>query len=144
MKLNNLRHIALAVGLGCAFSVLAQTPDNPPERNARPPGELPSGTEFAGPPPFGPGGPDGVQQETKLLKQFDQDGDGRLNAAERKAAREYLQKQVASGRGRRGGGGRGGPGGFGGRGENQETTGPGPKISLAEVSPTRTSRFTIH
>jgi spore coat protein CotH len=133
MKLNNIRHIALAVGFGCAFSVLAQTRENPPERNGGPPAELPPGSGFDGPPPFGPGGPGGMQQETKLLKQFDQDGDGRLNAAERKAAREYLQKEVASGRGRRGAGGRGGPGGFGGRGENQEPTGPGPKISPAEV-----------
>ncbi len=74
-----------------------------------------------------------MQRETKLLKQFDKDGDGRLNAAERKAAREFLQKENASGRGRRGFGGRGGPGGFGGRGENQEPARPGPKVSPTEV-----------
>ena len=106
--------------------------------------ELPppeDGPGFDGPPPFGPGGPGGrgfggpggMQQETKLLKQFDKDGDGRLNAAERKAARELLQKEGASGRGRRGFGGRGGPGGFGGRGENQEPAKPGPKVSPSEV-----------
>jgi spore coat protein CotH len=133
MKQSNIRHIALAVGFGCAFSVLAQTRENPPGRNAGLPEELPAGTAFDGPAPFGPGGPGGMQQETKLLKRFDTDGDGRLDTAERKAAREFLQKEVASGRGRRAGGGRGGPGGFGGRGENQEPTGPGPKISPSEV-----------
>src|SRR5712664_3010374 len=50
-------------------------------------------------PPFGMGvgGPFG--QQRKLVKQFDKDGDGRLNNEERKAAREFLKKQ-------------GGPGGF--------------------------------
>lgn len=43
-------------------------------------------------PPFGPGGPMG-QQERKIVKQFDKDGDGRLNAEERKAAREFLKKE---------------------------------------------------
>src|SRR5436190_24082271 len=127
MKLNSLRHIALAIGVGCAFSVLAQPRENPGEQNGGTPAEPRSAPGFDGPPPFGPGGPGGVQQETKLLKQFDKDGDGRLNAAERKAAREFLRKEGASNRGRRGGGGRGGPGGPGGRGENQEPAGPGRK-----------------
>src|SRR5947207_763223 len=64
-----------------------------------------------GPGGFGPGGFGGPtgQQQRKLVKQFDKDGDGRLNTEERKAAREFLKKQ---------GGGRGGfgPGGPGGRG----------------------------
>ena len=148
MKLYNrhLRHVALAIGFGCAFSlvphfILAQTPENPPERKGGPPAGVPlpeGGPGFDGPPPFGPGepgggGPGDMHQKIKLLKQFDKDGDGRLNAAERKAAREFLQKEIASGRARRGFGGRGGPGGFGGRGENQEPTGPGAKISPSEV-----------
>jgi hypothetical protein len=126
MKRNNsyLRHLALAVGFGCAFSVLAQTSENPLERKADPQTEFPGSPDFDGPPPFGPsgpggggfGGPGGMQQETKLLKPFDKDGDGRLNAAERQAAREFLRKEIASGRGRRGFGGGGRPGGFGGRG----------------------------
>src|SRR6266576_2448857 len=44
------------------------------------------------------GGPFG--QQRKLVKEFDKDGDGRLNNEERKAAREFIKKQ-------------GGPGGFG-------------------------------
>jgi hypothetical protein len=50
------------------------------------------------------------QPKTKLVKQFDADSDGYLGAAERKAAREYLQKERAAGRLRTG---PGGPGGFG-------------------------------
>src|SRR4051794_12345222 len=68
-----------------------------------------------GAPFFGAGGPGRgrggiVREKTPVLKQFDKDGDGRLNATERKAARAYLQKEKAEGRGRRGfgppGGGR--------------------------------------
>lgn len=58
--------------------------------------------------PFGPpggfGGP--KQQSRKLVKQFDRDGNGRLDAAERKEARAFLQKERATG---------GPKGGFGGR-----------------------------
>ena len=84
MKLHNphLRRVALAIGFGCAFSLLAQTPEHPPERKEGPSGEFPlpeEGPGFDGPPPFGPGGPGGggfggpggMQQETKLVKQFD-------------------------------------------------------------------------
>lgn len=43
-----------------------------------------------------------MQQETKLVKKFDQDEDKRLNREERQAAREFLQKERAGGRGTRG------------------------------------------
>ncbi|MCI0378632.1 MAG: CotH kinase family protein [Gemmataceae bacterium] len=68
----------------------------------------------------GPGGPFG--QNSKLVKQFDKDGDKRLNNEERQAAREFLKKERASGKGfgpgfgpgGKGPGGKGkGPGGFG-------------------------------
>jgi hypothetical protein len=68
-----------------------------------------------------------TQEKQKLVKQFDKDGDQRLNAAERKAAREYLAKQKAEGKGRRG------PFGPGARGDNQEPATPGPKVSPAEA-----------
>lgn len=132
--------ILAALSVLCfSFSALAQTPDNPPpggppDFDGPPPG-------FDGPPPqfgpggFGPGGPGGpggmMQQETKLVKQFDKDGDKRLNAEERKAAREFLKQQPV----RRGPGGPGGPRGgmgFGGR-ENQEPPKPGAKLSPADV-----------
>ena len=48
-------------------------------------------------------------QERKVLAQFDKNGDKRLDADERKAAREWLATQPASGFGGRGGFGRGGP-----------------------------------
>src|SRR4051812_17085746 len=57
-----------------------------------------------------PGGPFGFgpQGDLELVKQFDADRDGRLNLAERKAAREYLNSpgHVAPGRRGFGGGGR--------------------------------------
>ena len=43
----------------------------------------------------------GAPEELKLVKQFDKDGDQRLDAAERKAAREFLAKEKAEGRGPR-------------------------------------------
>lgn len=104
----------------------ARQNDNPPPMDGGGPGMMPPGggppPDFGGPPPFmgGPGGPGGggrgpggfggmggpggfggMQQETKLLKQFDKDGDNRLNAEERKAAREYLAQQKKEGRGNR-------------------------------------------
>src|SRR2546423_2734675 len=56
-------------------------------------------------------------QQRKLVKQFDKDGDGRLNKEERLAARESLKKdRAAGGRGGFGPGGFGAPGGRGGPG----------------------------
>jgi CotH protein len=130
------RRITLTFAFCFSLSLFAQTPDNPPRRDGdrppageRPPREGRPGLD--GPPPFGPGGPGpggmgGVQEEVKLVKQFDKDGDKRLNAEERKAAREFLEKEKAEGRGRRG------PG-FRGRNENQEPPQPGPKLSPADV-----------
>src|SRR5438105_8354956 len=57
------------------------------------------GKKGKGPGGFGFGGPGG--QKRPLVKQFDKDGDGWLNAEERKAARAFLRTQG------------GGPGGFG-------------------------------
>lgn len=67
---------------------------------AQPPGG------FQGPRPGGFGG----QQQRQLVKQFDKNGDGWLNAEERQAARDFVKKERAAGRG-----GPGGPrpGGFG-------------------------------
>ena len=108
-----------AVSLTAAFAA-----DNPPPGD-RPPGfDGPPGA--GGPPPFGPGGP-GMQAATKLVKQFDQDGDKRLNTAERKAAREFLAKEKAEGRIRQ----RGPRGPRGG--EEPAAVQPGRKVSPAEV-----------
>ena len=63
------------------------------------------------------------QQQRKLIPQFDKDGDGRLNTAERAEARKFLKENPARG----GFGGRGGPPGGFGRGNEPEPK-PGPKI----------------
>ena len=79
-------------------------------------------------PGFGPGiggrggGFGGMNRRTEILKQFDKDGDGRLNAAERKAARQYLATML-----RRRGGGRFGGGADSGPGQ------PGPKLKPSDV-----------
>jgi len=67
------------------------------------------------------GGP--MQQERKILAQFDKDGNKRLDAAERKTAREWLATQPAGGFGGR----RGGP--FAGGAPVE----PGRKLAPADV-----------
>lgn len=102
--------IACLLSLNVAFSAAQENPR--PDRPGR---------------PGGPGGPGmgGVREETKLVKQFDKDGDQRLNLEERNAAREFLQKEAAEGRTRRRFGPRGGNSNFEAK--------PGPKLSPAEV-----------
>jgi hypothetical protein len=72
----------------------------------------------------GPGmGP--MQRERPVVAQFDKDGDKRLNAAERRDARTWLESQPATGPGGRGGRG-------GGRGGMQPGT-PGPTVTPSQV-----------
>ena len=80
--------------------------------------------------PGGPGGFGMVQEERKLVKVFDKNGDKRLNAAERKAAYDSLVAESASGGGRRGfgGRGRGGPGGM-----TTAAVVPGPRLSPSDA-----------
>ncbi len=128
-----------------ATFALAQQPPNPPPAD-RPAQETPPP---AGPPDGfrgGPGGPP-MQSEIKLVDKFDENGDKRLDTAERKAARAFLNKERAEGRlgrgmgpGRRGGppggqppGAGGPPSGFGGPRENQPPPEPGVKLSPADV-----------
>ena len=112
----------------------------------RPPGPPP---DFGGPPPFGPGGPGGGPRgpggpastpKALLVSRFDKNGDKRLDAQERTAAREFLIGEKAAGRIRgRGPGGPGGPGGRGGPpegprgGEPFSQPTPGQKLTPAEV-----------
>ena len=60
------------------------------------------------------GFPAPMRQEVKLVEKFDRDADKRLNAEERKAAREFLKKEREEGRVGGGPGGPGFPGGPGG------------------------------
>ncbi len=128
---------------------LAVAPTSLAQHDAdRPPGPPP---DFGGPPPFGPGGPGGPggfgggprggpggggpggpgsAPKTLLVSRFDTNGDKRLDATERKAARDFLVQEKAAGRIRgRGPGGRGGPRGGG---ETPAPT-PGPRLTPAEV-----------
>jgi spore coat protein CotH len=76
-----------------------------------------------------------MEQQIKLVKQFDKGSKGWLNADERKAAREFLKKERAEGRGARGFGGRGGPGGpfFRGPGGDQKPPKVGINLAVADV-----------
>jgi spore coat protein CotH len=104
--------------------------------------------QLFGGPPGGRGGPNAPDLE--IVKDFDLDKDGILNAAERKKARESLAKTNTSRGGpggggpggRRGGpggrrGGRGGPGGGGNRPEGKI----GPKVSPSDVTNDTKSKF---
>lgn len=94
----------LAIACTATLSVTAQDPPFPGG-----PGGFPGGQGGPG------GGP--RSEDLKVLERFDADQSGRLDAAERKAAREWLASNRPQGRGMRGGpGGPGGPGGMGGPG----------------------------
>ena len=106
--------------LAVVTSSLGQRPEGPPP------------ADLAGPPGGrGPGGfgglPGGVREDIKLVQQFDKDGNKRLDAAERKAAREFLAKERAEGRSQTRGPRR--PP----RNETSEPPKPGPRVSLADV-----------
>ncbi|MFN7922616.1 MAG: CotH kinase family protein [Bryobacteraceae bacterium] len=74
-----------------------------------------------GPPPWGGGrGPGGPGQQRKIVKDYDRDGDKRLNAEERKAAREVLAKEPRRGR-------------FGPWGGNAEPPKPNARLTPAQV-----------
>ena len=92
----------------------------------------PPAVRAQGPGPGGPGGPGGpfmrggpMEEEVKIVQQFDKDKNERLDTDERKAAREWL---AANPSGRRGFGGRGGRGGRG-----LEPSAPGRRIAPADV-----------
>lgn len=91
------------------------------------PGPWEGGRGFGPPGGPGPGGPRGGTRS--VVPAFDKDGDGRLNAEERQAARAAL----GSGRGGPGGRGFGPPGGPGGRG-NQPPPQPGARVSPSDVA----------
>ncbi|MDA7662219.1 hypothetical protein N8609_02525, partial [Verrucomicrobia bacterium] len=77
-----------------------------------------------GPPGRGGGG---RNQDRPIVKQFDQDGNGRLNAEERAKAVEFIKSNPQQGRGgfRPPGGGRRGPGEPGARGPGGGRPRPG-------------------
>ena len=128
--MKNLNVAAVTVLLSA--TILGQAPQGLPlQGGGAPDGPPPFGL---GGPPFGRGGPGRgpmMQEKQKLVTKFDKDGDKKLNAEERKAARDFLKEEAANGRGGRGFGGRGGP--RGGRGGSEEPTKPGKHLSPADV-----------
>jgi hypothetical protein len=97
--------------------------------------------EPPGPPRGGPGGGFGgpMAEERELVKAHDKDKDGKLNAAERQAARAAIAAEQADGGGRRGGRrgpprGMGGPGGPGGERESEPVK-PGLRVDPQSVTP---------
>jgi hypothetical protein len=122
------RHLAAIFGLTLTLCLQAQNPP-PPPGGGGPGFGGPGGGRGGG---FGGFGPPGTQPDRELVHQFDKDRNKVLDAEERQAAYEFLQKEQAEGRGPRGFGGRG-RGGSGGRGGNQSPPQPGPKLTPAEV-----------
>lgn len=86
---------------------------------------LNQGVGGRGRPAFGQfgGGFGGPRQDVALVAQFDKDGNGRLNAAERRAAREYAESLGLN----RGRGGR--------RGGMNSAAEPGPRVAPDSVQP---------
>ena len=119
----------LGTAVVLAVAQVADFPGQQQERAERERGPRPGGPGFGrqgGPPGRGGGGGfGGVAQDFPLRKQFDKNGDKVLNAEERAAAREFLRKEIAEGRGPRRG-----PM-FGSKGES--TSAPGKKLTPADV-----------
>src|ERR1043166_3594559 len=99
--MNHRKWLKWTLFLGVAILTMPLLAEQPDEKKP-----FEKKKDFGGFPGGGFGGPP-MGQRRKLVDQFDKDGDGRLNADERAAAREFIKKQ---------GGGNGfgkGPGGKG-------------------------------
>lgn len=110
---------AFVVGFGLAASA---QPDGGGRRDG------PWGAGFGG---GGFGGPGGMNQDVKLVKKYDKDGNGWLDATERQEARKSLNQGERRGPGRFGGP----PGGVPGARREGAAPQPGIKITPAEVKP---------
>ena len=121
MEFRSFRKLPMTAALACCCAVLmAQSPGAfvGPGGGGR--------TRMGGRPGrgFGPG-----EEETKILKQYDKNGDGYLNAQERKAAREALGGRMSDGFFR------------GGLGGASQTGKPGAKLTPANVKTYTTEPF---
>jgi spore coat protein CotH len=113
--------LGIAAGLGGYYLLYVVLHSAPAHAQA------PAAQEGRGmqPPPFG-GGRFGGGEERQIVAQFDKDKNGRLDTAERAAAREWLATQG-------GGGPRGFGGGRRGGGPGLNTGSPGPQLTPAAV-----------
>lgn len=133
MKNRIVRLLTLTTGAICLSpAAWAQLPRDAGGNRGEPPGDV-SPRPFAedGRPRSGPGGrPNrgmpGMEGELKLRDRFDRDGDGRLNQAERQAARTFINTERAEGRGPR-------RPGFRFRNDNWQPAGPGAQLSPESV-----------
>jgi hypothetical protein len=122
-----LQAALLGVVAGLGGYLLISMVINP---TARAQGQRPPDFQGGPPPPFGGGFPGGGfpgAGERKLVAEFDKNGDQRLDAAERKAARAALAESP-------GFRGFGGPGRRGGPGGRIEPASPGPRLTPASVA----------
>ena len=125
-------HLFLVATIAIGCFAAAQENNPPPRREDSPPAPGDAPPSFGPGGRGGPGGPGGgrgmgpMREETKLLAKFDTDENSVLEAGERKAAREFLAKERAEGRGPRGFGPRlfRGPGGPGAPGGPENPGGP--------------------
>src|SRR5262245_28147222 len=96
----NRRLWCTVVAVAVAAPLFGQQPDKPGDKDAP---RKPEADVIFGPDgPRGPGGPmfmGGPGRKRSLVAQFDKDGDKRLNKEERQAAREFIKKERAQGRG---------------------------------------------
>jgi hypothetical protein len=118
--------LLLAFGAWAQHSDQPNRPARPPAFDGPPPSDGPGPRDGRGPGGFGPP-PGGVREDQAVVQQFDKDGNKRLDAAERKAAREFLAKERAEGRNQPRGPRR--PP----RDDNAAPPEPGPRVSPAEV-----------
>jgi spore coat protein CotH len=102
------------------------------------PQPAPGGGALQPAPGAAPPGPFQVREERKVVRQFDADGNGRLDLAERKAARAWLADQPPTGMAARFGRG---PGGLGAirAGRGYAPSSPGRRLVPADVRPAGTA-----
>ncbi|RLS37640.1 MAG: spore coat protein CotH [Planctomycetota bacterium] len=133
--MNIVRRLGVAALVASCLTVIAGPGSTqPPSGPGGPPPGGPGGI------PFGPGGPGGFgppgfgPSERKVLKDYDLDKNGWLNAQERNKARESMAKQPA--------GGSRGPRRFPGMGRGEPAK-PGPKVTRDQVAnfPATTSLY---
>jgi hypothetical protein len=121
------RMIVAFIAIGLAGEIAAQAAESGVMGESVPPG---ASRDFGGPPPGGRGGP--MQQELKLVRQFDRNANGRLDTDERQVARVFVAQQKTNRLAR---GPMARPPGMAGRERAETPATPGAKVLLTDVKP---------